>query len=77
MAFVISPYSIILEERYAPDDVVYIADIDEMGIVDDILQVTTDEIFIVIDAGETFIIANINDKYIINLDSDGNGNKRV
>jgi len=68
MAFVISPYSIILEERYAPDDVVYIADIDEMGIVDDILYLETNEVVLAIDMGETIILAPIDDPYIINLE---------
>jgi hypothetical protein len=70
MGFAISPYSIIIEDKFSQDDAVYIIDMDKLGLIDDILHVTTDEIFIVIDTGETFIIANINDKYIINLDSD-------
>jgi hypothetical protein len=68
MAFVISPYSIIVEERYTTDDVVYIVDIDKMGIVDDILYLEPNEVVLAIDMGETVILAPIDDPYIINLD---------
>jgi hypothetical protein len=68
MAFVISPYSIVIEERYSPDDVVYIVDTDKIGIVDDILYLETNEVVLVLDMGETFILAPIDDPYIIKLD---------
>lgn len=68
MAFVISPYSIVVEDKYSPDDVVYIVDSDKIGIVDDILYLDTNEVVLAIDMGETIILAPIDDPYIINLD---------
>lgn len=68
MAFVISPYSIVVEDKYSPDDVVYIVDSDKIGIVDEILYLDTNEVVLAIDMGETIILAPIDDPYIINLD---------
>jgi len=68
MAFVISPYSIVVEDKYSPDDVVYIYDMDKIGIIDDILYLDTNEVVLAIDMGETIILAPIDDPYIINLD---------
>lgn len=70
MAFVSSQYSIIVEEKYCVDDVVYIIDLDKIGIIDELLYIDGGNIMLAIEIDESFILTPINDEYLINLDYD-------
>ena len=69
-AFVLSPYSIIIEDKFSCEDVVYVQDINEIGVVDDLLYLDTSEVVLVLEMEDRMILASIDDPYIINLDYD-------
>lgn len=52
---------------YKKDDVVYIIDTDEIGIVDEIFNIGENTVFIAIETKDTFLIINSNDLFVTKL----------
>ena len=52
---------------YKKDDVVYIIDTDEIGIVDEVLNIGNDVIFVAIETQDSFLIVNSNDLFVTKL----------
>lgn len=52
---------------YKKDDVVYIIDTDEIGIVDEVLNIGNDVVFVAIETQDSFLIVNSNDLFVTKL----------
>lgn len=52
---------------YKKDDVVYIIDTDEIGIVDEVLNIGNDVIFVAIETQDSFLIVSSNDLFVTKL----------
>lgn len=52
---------------YKKDDVVYIIDTDEIGIVDEVLNIGNDVVFVAIETQDSFLIVSSNDLFVTKL----------
>lgn len=66
MGFVVNEYSVF--NSYQVDDVVYIKDLDRIGVVVDIWYVSVEMIMIAVDSGDTVLLTPLNDPNVIYLD---------
>lgn len=70
MAMATAPFWVIVEERFSVGDTLYIQDLDKVGLLDDILCMEDGNTILVIEMEETFMLAPMEDEFIINLDDD-------
>ena len=58
---------ILTQNSYSQGDAVYIIDTDEIGLVDEVINIGNDVIFIAIETQDSFLIVNSNDLFITKL----------